>query len=57
MINSMKRDSLDLGKMRIPVLFRKYFVPTLFGMLSIASVTAIDGIYVGHGVGSDRNWH
>ncbi len=49
----MKRDSLDLGKMKIPVLFRKYFVPTLLGMLSMASVTAIDGIYVGHGVGSD----
>lgn len=49
----MKRDSLDLGKMNVPVLFRKYFVPTLLGMLSIASVTAIDGIYVGHGVGSD----
>ena len=53
MIASMKRDSLDLGKMKVPVLFRKYFVPTLLGMLSMASVTAIDGIYVGHGVGSD----
>ena len=53
MINSMKRDSLDLGKMKIPVLFRKYFVPTLLGMLSMASVTAIDGIYLAHGVGSD----
>lgn len=49
----MKRDSLDLGKMNIPLLFRKYFLPTLLGMLSMASVTAIDGIYVGHGVGSD----
>lgn len=49
----MKRDSLDLGKMNVPQLFRKYFIPTLLGMLSIASVTAIDGIYVGHGVGSD----
>lgn len=49
----MKRDSLDLGKMNVPVLFRKYFIPTLLGMLSMASVTAIDGIYVGHGVGSD----
>lgn len=49
----MKRDSLDLGKMKVPLLFRKYFIPTLLGMLSMASVTAIDGIYVGHGVGSD----
>lgn len=39
--------------MNIPALFRTYFVPTLLGMLSMASVTAIDGIYVGHGVGSD----
>lgn len=49
----MKRDSLDLGKTNVSMLFRKYFVPTLLGMLSMASVTAIDGIYVGHGVGSD----
>lgn len=49
----MKRDSLDLGKMNVPLLFRKFFVPTLLGMLSMASVTAIDGIFVGHGVGSD----
>lgn len=49
----MKRDALELGEMKIPMLFRKYFVPTLLGMLSMASVTAIDGIYVGHGVGSD----
>lgn len=49
----MKIDSLDLGKMNVPVLFRKLFVPTLLGMLSMASVTAIDGIFVGHGVGSD----
>lgn len=49
----MKRDSLDLGKMKVSLLFRKYFIPTLLGMLSMASVTAIDGMYVGHGVGSD----
>lgn len=49
----MKRDALDLGKMNVPSLFRKFFVPTLLGMLSMASVTAIDGIFVGHGVGSD----
>lgn len=29
------------------------FVPTLLGMLSISAVTAVDGIFVGHGVGSD----
>ena len=34
-------------------MFRKYFVPTLFGMLSVSAVTAIDGIFIGRGVGSD----
>ena len=39
--------------MNIPRLFRKYFIPTLAGMLGMCAVTAIDGIFVGHGVGSD----
>lgn len=49
----MEKDVIDLGTLKIPTLFRRYFVPTLFGMLSISAVTAIDGIFVGHGVGSD----
>lgn len=49
----MKRDSPYLGKMDVPALFWKYFIPTLLGMLSMASVIAIDGIYVRYGVGSD----
>ena len=49
----MKRDAIDLGTLNVSTLFRKYFVPTLFGMLSISAVTAVDGIYVGHGIGSD----
>ncbi|MDE5978501.1 MAG: hypothetical protein K2G84_00520 [Muribaculaceae bacterium] len=49
----MKRDSIDLGKAEIPVLFRKYLLPTLFGMLSLCAVTATDGIFVGRGIGSD----
>lgn len=49
----MKRDSIDLGSTHIPRLFRLYFIPTLLGMLSICVVTAIDGIFIGHGVGSD----
>lgn len=49
----MKRDAIDLGKAEIPVLFRKYLLPTLFGMLSLCAVTATDGIFVGRGVGSD----
>ena len=49
----MQRNEIDLGKSRVPHLFRLYFVPTLIGMLSICGVTAIDGIFIGHGVGSD----
>jgi Na+-driven multidrug efflux pump len=49
----MKRDAIDLGTAGVFTLFRKYFVPTLFGMLSMSAVTAIDGIFVGHGIGSD----
>lgn len=49
----MKRDAIDLSTQNVFVLFRKFFLPTLFGMLSISAVTAIDGVFVGHGVGSD----
>lgn len=49
----MQRDSIDLGKVNIPRLFRLYFIPTLLGMLSICAVTATDGIFIGRGVGSD----
>ncbi|WP_300108312.1 MATE family efflux transporter [uncultured Alistipes sp.] len=49
----MKRDAIDLSTLNVFTLFRKYFIPTLLGMLSISAVTAIDGIFVGHGVGSD----
>ena len=46
----MKRDAIDLSTLNVFTLFRKYFVPTLLGMLSMSAVTAIDGIFVGHGV-------
>ncbi|MDO4160427.1 MAG: MATE family efflux transporter [Prevotellaceae bacterium] len=49
----MKRDEIDLSTLNVFTLFRRFFVPTLFGMLSMSAVTAIDGIFVGHGVGSD----
>lgn len=48
----MQRDAIDLGRARIPRLFRIYFIPTIIGMLSLCAVTAIDGIFIGHGVGS-----
>ena len=49
----MQRDAIDLGTVNVYSLFKKYFVPTLLGMLSMSAVTTIDGIFVGHGVGSD----
>lgn len=49
----MQRNAIDLGKLSVSRLFRIYFVPTLIGMLSLCGVTAIDGIFIGHGVGSD----
>lgn len=49
----MNRDAIDLSKASVFALFSKYFLPTLFGMVSMSAVTAIDGIFVGHGVGSD----
>ena len=49
----MQRDAIDLGTLRVATLFRKYFSPTLLGMLSMSAVTVADGIFVGHGVGSD----
>lgn len=47
------RDSLDFGKMNIPRLFVKLFVPTLFGLIFSALLNIVDGIVVGRGVGSD----
>ena len=49
----MKRDNINWAEMKIPVLFRKMFIPTILGMLMMSSITIIDGIFVGQGVGSD----
>ena len=49
----MERNAIDLGTVDVPKLFRRMFLPTLFGMLSISAVTAVDGIFIGQGVGSD----
>lgn len=45
--------TIDLGQQSVGRLFRSYFVPTLLGMLSLSAVTALDGVFVGHGIGSD----
>lgn len=52
-VMKMESDSIDLSTVNVSKLFRKYFIPTLLGMLSMSAVTAIDGIFIGHGVGSD----
>lgn len=44
---------MDFAKDKVSTLFKKIFFPTLLGMLSVSAVTAIDGIFVGHGVGGD----
>lgn len=49
----MQRDAIDFGRDRVSTLFRKMFIPTLLGMLSICAVTMVDGIFVGHGVGAE----
>ena len=49
----MKKEVIDFGTEKVSVLFKKLFFPTLLGMLSMSAVTTIDGIFVGHGVGSD----
>lgn len=49
----MDRDAIDLGRTDVPALFRRLFIPTLLGMISISLVTVADGIFVGRGVGSD----
>lgn len=49
----MKRDAIDFERDKVSRLFRKLLVPTLLGTIAISAVTAIDGIFVGHGVGAD----
>ncbi|TGX83893.1 MATE family efflux transporter [Palleniella muris] len=47
------RDSLDFSKEPVGRLFRKMFLPTLVGMISMVVLNITDGAFVGHGVGSD----
>lgn len=49
----MNRDSIDFENGRVSTLFRRILIPTLLGSLAISAVTAIDGIFIGHGVGAD----
>lgn len=49
----MQRDTIDFKNDNVGRLFRRLFLPTLVGSLSVSAMTAIDGIFVGHGIGSD----
>ncbi len=49
----MERDKLDFGNGKISVLFRAMFFPTLIGMVFNSILNICDGMFVGHGVGSN----
>ena len=48
----MNRKSIAIGKDKVWSLFSKRLFPSMFGMVSLVLVTAIDGIFIGHTVGS-----
>lgn len=52
-MEAMNENLIDFGQENVAAIFRKLFFPTVLGMLSLSAVTTIDGIFVGHGVGSD----
>ena len=49
----MAKDAIDFKDTNVSTLYRKLLIPTLLGTLSMSAMTTIDGIFVGHGVGSD----
>lgn len=49
----MERDRLDFGNQNINKLFRALFLPTLAAMVFNSILNICDGMFVGHGVGSD----
>ena len=49
----MNRDKLDFGNGRIDELFKALFFPTLVGMVFNSLLNICDGMFVGHGVGSN----
>lgn len=49
----MQRDKLDFGNEKIGKLFRAMFFPTLIGMVFNSVLNLCDGMFVGHGVGSN----
>lgn len=49
----MQRDKLDFRSGKIGQLFRAMFFPTLIGMAFNSALNICDGMFVGHGVGSN----
>ncbi len=49
----MKEKEIDFGRAKVSSLFNRVFFPTLLGMLGMSAMMAIDGIFIGHSVGSD----
>lgn len=49
----MDQDKLDFGTGKISTLFRAMFFPTLIGMIFNSALNICDGMFVGHGVGSN----
>lgn len=49
----MERNSIDFANEKVLTLFRKLLIPTFLGSVAVSAVTAIDGIFIGHGVGAD----
>lgn len=49
----MAKDAIDFKNTNVSILYRKLLIPTLLGTLSMSAMTTIDGIFVGHGVGSE----
>ncbi len=47
------RDNIDFASTDIGKLFRRFFFPTLWGMLFSMAFILTDGIFVGHGIGPD----
>ena len=49
----LMKDSIDFARMDIARLFRRLLIPTVLGMVFSAAFVITDGIFVGHGIGSD----
>lgn len=47
-----RNDSIDFASGKVPVLFRKMFIPTLLGMVSMVILNLADGAFIGHGAGT-----